>query len=61
MKPVVELSGENGNIFNLIGVVRRALEQAGKKEEAEEMVKRAHNSSSYEEVLQLFWEYVDID
>jgi len=57
----VVLSGENGNVFNLIGVVRRALVRVGREEEADEMVKRAHSSDSYQEVLQLFREYVDIE
>ena len=57
----VELSSQNGNVFNLIGLVRRALVRAGRVEESEEMVERTHKAASYDEVLQIFWEYVDIE
>jgi len=60
-KPVVQLVGQDGNVFNLIGVVRRALVDAGKQKEAEEMVERAYRCQSYDDVLRLFWEYVEIE
>lgn len=61
MKPKVQLSGQDGNVFNIIGIVRRKLIEVGREQEAEEMVKKAHESKSYDEVLQLFWDYVDIE
>ena len=59
-KPVVKLIGENGNVFNLIGIVRRALVDNGLEKEAKEMVERAYKSQSYDEVLRMFMEYVEI-
>ncbi len=60
-KPVVKLIGEDGNVFNLIGIVRRKLVEVDKTKEAEEMVERAYKCQSYDEVLRLFMEYVEIE
>ena len=35
MKPKCKLVGENGNIFNLMGIAARTLKRAGLREEAE--------------------------
>ena len=59
-KPVCKLIGEDGNIFNLIGVASRVLKDAGKKEEAKELVDRATSSNSYGEALRIIGEYVEI-
>ena len=58
-KPTVKLVGEDGNVFNIIGIVTRALKKAGYPEKAEEFKTRAMSSGSYEEVLQLLFEYVE--
>lgn len=60
-KLVVQLIGENGNVFNLISIVKRALLSNDMGKEAEEMVERAYKCQSYDEVLQLFMEYVEIE
>jgi len=60
-KPEVELIGEDGNVFNLIGIVAKALKNAGYKEYAKEMQERAMNCESYDDVLNLFSEYVHIE
>lgn len=39
-KTTCKLIGENGNIFNLIGITSRILKQSGLKEQAVEMQKR---------------------
>ena len=48
-KPKCKLIGEDGNIFNLMGIASRILKKAGLREEAEEMIKRIQNSGSYHE------------
>lgn len=57
----VKLIGEDGNVFNLIGIVRRKLVEVGMSNEAEEMVERAYKCQSYDEVLRLFTEYVEVE
>lgn len=61
MKPRCKLVGENGNIFNLMGIASRTLKRAGLIEEAEEMVDRISKSQSYLQALAIISEYVDIE
>lgn len=46
-----KLVGANGNVFNIIAIVSRALKRAGLKEAASEWQKDAMNSHSFDEVL----------
>ena len=61
MKPKCKLVGENGNIFNLMGIAARTLKRAGLREEAEEMVDRITKSQSYDEALRIIMEYVEAE
>ena len=57
-RPVYKL--EDGNVFVVIGAVRQALRSAGKKKEADEFVERAMASGSYEAVLVMVHDYVEV-
>jgi hypothetical protein len=59
-KPRCTLLREDGNVFGVIGRVRRALKNAGQAERATEFVQRAFAAKSYDEVLCLVMEYVDV-
>lgn len=59
-KPVCKLVGEDGNIFNLLGIARRALTRAGLREQADEMIDRATKAESYDKALQIIMEYVEV-
>ena len=59
-KPACKLVGTDGNVFAIIGRVRRTLREAGQDERASEFVKRAFAARSYDEVLGLCWEYVEV-
>ena len=59
-KPICKLTGQDGNVFNIIGLVKSALNKAGLKIEAEEFQDKALSASSYDEVLQLCHEYVKV-
>jgi hypothetical protein len=59
-KPVVQLVGEDGNVFNLIGICSRALKKAGRGEEAKAMQQRVFSCGSYAEALSIMGEYVEI-
>ncbi len=61
IKPPCRMAGEDGNVFAIISRVRRALRNAGLHEKAEEFVARATSSGSYDEVLALCFEFVEID
>lgn len=59
-KPVVQLSGEDGNIFFIVGRVRRALKKAG-LDTAEEMSTKVMAAGSYDEALQVVMQYVEVE
>jgi len=59
-KPTVELIGEDGNVFSIIGRVSRALKDAGQEDRAKEYTELAFGSKSYDEVLALTLEYVEV-
>jgi len=60
MKPKCELIGKDGNVFNIISLVKKALIKAGQKNKADEFIKSAFKAGSYGEVLNLAGEYVEI-
>ena len=55
-----KLIGEDGNIFNLMGIASKILRQNGMAEEAVEMRDRIRASGSYDEALCIIGEYVNI-
>lgn len=60
-KPKVKLVGQDGNVFNLLGICSRALSKAGMQEQAKEMKRKAFSSSSYDEALSIMMEYCDVN
>lgn len=59
-KTTCKLIGENGNVFNLIGIAQRALRKDGKYDEATEMADKIMNEcKSYNESLCVLMEYVE--
>jgi hypothetical protein len=61
IKPRCKLTGEDGNIFNLIGIAARALRHAGLADKATEMSQRVMQSQSYTEALSIIMEYVEVE
>lgn len=59
-KPDCPLIGQDGNIFNLMGIASRTLKANGLGEQATEMRKRITASGSYDEALCIIGEYVNI-
>ena len=62
-KPSCPLIGQNGNIFNLMGLASRTLRQCGMADEAKEMQNRIMGGDchSYEEALGIISEYVETE
>ena len=60
-KPKMNLIGEDGNIFAIMGRASRLLKEAGQKAEAEEMINRVTSSGSYDEALGIISEYVETE
>ncbi len=60
-KPKMNLVGEDGNVFAILGRASRALKQAGMPEQAKEMFDRVTSSDDYYEALNIISEYVETE
>jgi hypothetical protein len=60
-KPVCKLIGEDGNAFAIIGAVSKCLKRAGMADKAKEFTSKAFQQGSYDELLCLCDEYVEIE
>ncbi len=62
MRPDCVLIGEDGNIFNLVGIASRTLRENGLDEQADEMRDRiiGGECGTYYEALNVIAEYVNI-
>ncbi|MEX2445186.1 MAG: hypothetical protein WD492_16400 [Alkalispirochaeta sp.] len=60
-KPHVTFTGENGNIFNLVALVRRVLKAAGKMQEGQEVLPAVTSAGSYAEALEILGKYMEFD
>ena len=59
-KPIVNLIGQDGNVFNLIGICSKALKGAGQHEQAKEMTEKIFKSKSYDEALTIMQDYCEV-
>lgn len=59
-KPAANLIGQDGNIFNLVGIASRALKAEGMEEESKRMSTEVFKSRSYDEALQIIMKYVEV-
>lgn len=57
----VKLIGSDGNVFAIIGKVTAELKKAGFKDEAKAFAAQAMGSKSYEEVLCLCMDTVEVE
>ena len=60
MKPKCKLVGTDGNVFSIIGHVRKALKESGQPEKAKEFCEKAFQQHSYDNVLRLCSDYVEV-
>ena len=60
-KPKCKLIGEDGNIFNLIGIASRSLRLAGLEDKTKEMSEKVMHCGSYTEALSIIMEYVEVE
>ena len=52
-KPKCPLIGQNGNIFNLMGIASKTLKRNGMSNDAKEMCDRITSSASYDEAKEM--------
>ena len=60
-KPKMQLLGQDGNIFAIMGRASRLLKSSGQREKAKEMCDRVTASQSYSEALNIVSEYVETE
>lgn len=56
----VQLTGGDGNVFAIIGAVKKALQRAGQRDAANEFANNALKCESYDAVLQLAMTTVEV-
>ena len=59
-KPDCPLIGQDGNIFNLMGIASRTLRENGMAEEAKQMQREIIQCKSYDAALNVIGQYVNI-
>jgi hypothetical protein len=59
-KPVVKLIGADSNIFNLMSLARRAMINAGLKEESKQMIDEVTKSGHYHEAISIIMKYCEV-
>ena len=61
LRPTIQLIGQDGNIFAIMGRASRLLKNAGQSDKAKEMCDRVTASQSYSEALNIVSEYVETE
>ena len=61
LRPKMQLIGQDGNIFAIMGRASRLLKNAGQSDKAKEMCDRVTTSQSYSEALNIVSEYVETE
>lgn len=60
-RPKCKLTGIDGNVFNVIGTVSRTLKENGQYPESIEFREKAIRCKTYDEVIQLCFDFVDVE
>lgn len=60
-RPQMQLEGKDGNIFVIMGRASMLLNEAGQREQIDEMFQRVSNCGSYEAALNIVSEYVETE
>ena len=60
-KPKMQLIGQDGNIFAIMGRASRLLKNAGQRDKAKEMCNRVMSCDSYHKALNVISEYVETE
>lgn len=61
LRPHCKLVGEDGNVYNVIAIVERALKKAGMHDKAKEWGELVVQCEDYDDVLRLTFSFVDAE
>lgn len=59
MKPRLQIEGQDGNIFAVLGTASQVLKRNNLNQQAKEMTSRVFKSKSYSEALRIISDYID--
>jgi len=60
-KPKLQLTGQDGNVFYILGKAQKVAKEAGwTEEEIQGFIHKATHSESYDAVLQLCFQYFEV-
>lgn len=57
----VKLIGENGNAYNILGKVKKAMQRAGVDKETQDQYMKEATSGNYDHLLAVTMKYVDVE
>lgn len=60
-RPTVPLIGEDGNAFNILGLVKKALRRSGYSKEEIERYQKEATAGDYNNLLSVTQDWVDIE
>ena len=61
LRPKMQLIGQDGNIFAIMGRASRLLKESGQSDKAKEMCDRVMSCDSYQKALNIISEYVETE
>jgi len=68
LKPTIKIIGEDGNIFNLLGIAKRKFRELDREEpdygwekKWREFLNRVESSENYDEALIVFMDYFNVE
>jgi hypothetical protein len=59
-RPVVQLTGQDGNIYSIVARAGRALRRAGFSELEKEIRAKLRECKSYDDAIQMVMDYVEV-
>lgn len=60
MQVTVRLTGQDSNIFNLVGIASREMKRAGLHDKAKEMTNKVFASSSFDDAMNIIGKYCNV-
>lgn len=59
-RPVIKLTGQDGNAFNILGIMRKGLRDEGVSEERISEIMEEAKSGDYDHLLQTVMKYCEV-
>ena len=60
-KPIVKITGDDSNVFFVLGKCTKALRREGQTEQAEKLTQEVFKSHSFEEAIAIMSQYCELE